>query len=115
MKKYLLTTLTLGLIATNVNAACLPMAAGGMCEKVKVVRLYVTKNETYVSTTGDETALEACTPIGGQYIRLRKSNPNYKAMHHTLLEAQVAKKDVIVRAYPDSSNACTVIYVTIDN
>lgn len=112
MKKYLLTTLALGLVASNLNADCVKMNRGGLCESVKVERLYVNAGTTYVATTGVEANIaEACHPVANVYLALKKTNPNYDNMHKTLLGAQNHKNTVMVRVVADANDNCEVAYV----
>jgi len=117
MKKYLLTTLTLGMITTGLHATCTPMTVGALCEYTNIDRLYVTSVATHISTTSDEaSAVEGkCELMGGSYLTLKKSRPNYDKMHDVLTAAQATGKQIWVRVAPDSNNRCSVVYVTMEN
>ncbi len=117
MKKYLLSTLALGMITTGLHATCTPMATGALCQYTNIDRLYVTPSVTYVSTTDDEAASisEKCDVKSGKYLTLKTSTPNYDKIHDLLTAAQATGKEIWVRVAPDSNNLCNVVYVTMEN
>jgi hypothetical protein len=102
-----LLTLVLLLTASSItSAACYVYYCSA-----PIQTLYVQDNGAYIQFSGDLSGLTNCTPLGGTYIYLPKSNPNYASIYATLLAARVAEQSISIRTI-DGSNSCQLSYIT---
>lgn len=109
MKRFLISALALGTLATSVYAGCTTKA----CSAVKVTRLYLTAGGTlYVGTNGDETNLN-CQAPGNSYMSLQSSDVGKNAMYAALLAAKASDNLVTIRIQ-EGTNDCRILYTTID-
>ena len=96
------------LLSTSVYADCTANRCVG-----KIDRLYVTDGTLYISTDGDETNLD-CTPVGGVYITIPSSDPDFKNLYAMMLTA-VSLNNTIGLRIENGSDRCTLIYTYMDN
>lgn len=85
------------------------------CSNVTVDRIYITDSgRVRVGTSGDEKLL-SCTPSGGRYIWIPKSE-NEGLIVSSFMTAQATGRSVMVRV-KDSSvySDCELSYMTLDN
>ena len=121
MKKYLISALALGAMATNLNAECTPAkyssGGGGVCNNVNITGLVVNTKGTLIATSGDEVEVSLeCKPISKTYLLLRKDHPNYEIMHSTLLATQISGKKANIRIIRnDKTGKCNVLHMRINN
>ena len=118
MKKYLISALALGAIATNLNAGCAPAKYnGGVCENVNITGLSVNINGTLVATSGKEVDVGPdCEATGKAYFLLSKDHSNYEIMHSTLLAAQISGKKTNIRVINNATTGkCNVLHMRIND
>jgi len=96
------------LLSTSVYAACTADRCIG-----KIDRLYVNGGTFYISTDGDETNLD-CTAVGGIYITIPTSDPEFKNLYAMMLTSMSLNNTIGLRIQ-NGSDSCELVYTYMDN
>jgi hypothetical protein len=94
--------------SANVYAACSSNQCYG-----KIERLYVNNTALFISTDGDENALD-CTAPGGVYVSISLNHPNFKNLYAMMLTSMSLDNSIGLRIVNGSSD-CSLAYTYMDN
>ena len=100
-------------ISQNALAEC----SGVDCKNVKLEMLYVQGSNSYIQTSGTETLLDNCVPLGGNLISLDHSHSAADKIYALLLTAYTSKLNVKIRTNDTTNNtgSCSIAYAVLEN
>lgn len=78
------------------------------CINVKVSRLFVSINKTFVSTSGNEKLL-SCTASEDIYLTIEPDAKNYNALYSLLLSSHISGATVDIRT--TAAGNCEILYL----